>query len=375
MLRQAIVGQVGKVDPITGFDLIWRFVALANGISERCDDSTGKIQDIFWTACEDLTELAIAARPDPIRLADRLLVALRGDEYGHYPKLISGLADVLGADGLHHLKSNIAAEGGVLSKNYALRAALEQIADAEGDVDAYIAQQGERGRKVPAVSANIARRLLDAGRIDEAWDAINAPDQEEHRWIPYEWEVVRIAVLNALGQAEEAQAFGWTCFERTLNSDHLRSYLRALPDFEDVEAEDKAFQHALAFDDFNKALHFLITWPAPEQVANLTISRAEEIDGNYYELLGPAADVLENRYPLAATLLRRGLIDYALNKARVKRYRHAARHLQECQSLATRIEDISCFENHEDYLARLQREHGKKTSFWAEVHFVQKPGL
>ena len=66
MLRQAIVEQVGKADPVTGFDLIWRFVALANGIYERCDDSTGKIQDIFHTACEDLTELAMAAKPNPI---------------------------------------------------------------------------------------------------------------------------------------------------------------------------------------------------------------------------------------------------------------------------------------------------------------------
>lgn len=185
--------------------------------------------------------------------------------------------------------------------------------------------------------------------------------------LPYEWEVVRIDVLNALGRTDEAYAFGWSCFERSLSVDHLRLCLESLPDFEDVEAEDKAFRHALVFNSFNSALHFLITWSAPEHAAKLTIARAEEIDGNYYELLGPAADLLESRYPLAATLLRRGLIDFALNKARVKRYRHAARHLMECKGLAARIDDFSSFENHEIYLARLQREHSKKTSFWAEV--------
>lgn len=47
MQRRAIVSQVGPVDPAGAFDLIWRFVALANGVYERCDDSTGKVQSIF----------------------------------------------------------------------------------------------------------------------------------------------------------------------------------------------------------------------------------------------------------------------------------------------------------------------------------------
>jgi hypothetical protein len=367
MLRQAIVEQVGTADPATGFDLIWRFVALANGVYERCDDSTGKVQDIFHNACEDLIELAEAAKPNPIELANQLFGALPSDHYGHYPGLISGLAPVLGADGLRHLKSQIQSASADLQKSYALRAALVQIADAEGDVDGYIAQQGERGRKIPQIAADIALRLLAVDRLDEAWEAINAPDEDRRGSRPYEWEVVRIAVLKALGRSDEAHAFSWACFERSLNADHLRSCLDNLPDFEDVEAENKALQHALAFENFNTALHFLITWPAPEHAARLTIARAEEIDGNYYELLGPAADILEDGYPLAATLLRRGLIDFALKNARIKRYRHAARHLLECRGLATRIDDFASFETHTAYLVRLQHEHGKKTSFWAEV--------
>ena len=87
------------------------------------------------TACEDLTELAQAAKPNPIELADRLLGALPSDDYGHYPGLISGLAPVLGVDGLRHLKSEIRSAYANFPKSYALRVALEQIADAEGDVD------------------------------------------------------------------------------------------------------------------------------------------------------------------------------------------------------------------------------------------------
>ena len=86
MQRRAIVSQVGPVDPAGAFDLIWRFVALANGVYERCDDSTGKVQSIFYEACEGLIDMAEVAAPDPLVLADQLLEALADDDYGHYPR-------------------------------------------------------------------------------------------------------------------------------------------------------------------------------------------------------------------------------------------------------------------------------------------------
>jgi thioredoxin-like negative regulator of GroEL len=85
--------------------------------------------------------------------------------------------------------------------------ALEAIADAQDDVDAFIAQQSEKARGVPSVAVEIAQRLLAAGRADEAWAAINAVDQEQPGWIPVEWEQTRFEVLEALGRADEAQAF------------------------------------------------------------------------------------------------------------------------------------------------------------------------
>jgi len=81
----------------------------------------------------------------------------------------------------------------------------------------------------------------------------------------------------------------------------------------------------------------------------------------------PAADVLAEKTPLAATLLLRSMIDFALKQNRVKRYRHAARHLAECASLAGGIRDFGGFEPHEHYTVRLKAEHGRKSSFWTLV--------
>jgi hypothetical protein len=242
--------------------------------------------------------------------------------------------------------------------------ALQEIADAQGDVDAFIAQQSEKGRMVPKVAAEIARRLLKAGRVKEAWTAINVVDENGAGWIPYEWEEVRLDVLGALGRKEEAQAFRWRRFERTLSCDHLRAFLKRLPEFDGVEAEERAMSVALGFSEVHQALAFLVSWPAIEKAAALVLARANELNGDHYEVLSPAADALTGKHPLAATLLLRAMIDFALQENRVKRYRHAARHLAECAGLAAAISDFGNFEPHDRYSARLKSEHGRKTSFW-----------
>lgn len=59
--RHAILDQVAVADPGEGLDLMWRFVALANSVFARCDDSSGTVSSIFDAACRDLGALAHAA--------------------------------------------------------------------------------------------------------------------------------------------------------------------------------------------------------------------------------------------------------------------------------------------------------------------------
>ena len=392
--RQAIA-QVATVDAVEALDLLWRFMALANPVSGRCDDSSGSVNAVFQAACRDLGEIANSANAAPNLLAEQAYGALIENEYGQYDDLIAVLAPTLGSVGLDHLKQLILtlsqeprqkprAEdrkvvgwgmGGPLyaddlaerHRSSVVRLALEAIADAQGDVDAFIAQQGEKARRVPSVAVEIAQRLLAAGRLEEAWAAINVVDQDRPGWISVEWEQTRIEVLEALGRVDKAQAFRWACFQRSLNPEHLRSYLKRLPDFEDLEAEERAISHALSHPSVHHALGFLVTWPALDQAAHLVLARADELNGDFYEILAPAAAALEAKHPLAATILRRALIDFALERNRVKRYQHAARHLEECESLADRTDDFGRFETHDAYLRRLKAQHGRKSSFWSLV--------
>jgi hypothetical protein len=61
------------------------------------------------------------------------------------------------------------------------------------------------------------------------------------------------------------------------------------------------------------------------------------------------------------------MIDFALEKDRSSRYRHAARHLLDCSGLAAAIEDFGDIAPHDVYVGKLKQTHGRKYSFWSAV--------
>ncbi|CDM59780.1 MULTISPECIES: DUF6880 family protein [Rhizobium] len=389
--RHVIVDTIASSDPDEALEVMWRFMGLARSIFERCDDGNGTIMDVFYQTCVDLGTIANAARPDPRLLAEQTFRALQGNDYGQYDRLIENLSPALGAEGLDWLKSlfddwakapvDAPAEAGrvvigwgssgpvyedeinLLHRDRTIRSALEQIADAQGDVDAFIAQQSEQARSVPTIAAEIAQRLLKADPAGEAWDAINRVEMKG-RPSPFEWEEARLDVLEALSRSDEAQAFRWQCFEQSLNERHLRAFLKRLPDFDDLEAEENAFNYVSRFQDVHQALAFLVSWPALDKAATLVRTRAAELDGDPYELLTPASEHLQEKYPLAATIALRVMIDFTLDRAKSSRYRFAARHLFECERLSTKISDFDTFTSHPGYVAELRGKHAKKTGFW-----------
>jgi hypothetical protein len=149
----------------------------------------------------------------------------------------------------------------------------------------------------------------------EALQIIDGAEPRRSGSTDFDWEDARIEVLETPGRGDEAQTARWSCFECVLSSEHLRAYLKQLPDFEDVEAEERALNRAERYASVLQALAFLVFWPAVERAARLAVARAGELDGDYYKILSPAADALAAKHPLAATLVLRVMIEFTLTKA------------------------------------------------------------
>ncbi len=379
--QAAILDLVAPSEPREAFDLLWRLVGCGDGVFQRSDDGSGRLAAAFQAAVRELGPLAERASVDIEELAGLAARALSSDSHGLWDELIPILAVQLGEPGLLRVKELMLEWqvepagagpklGGETLARYRRRVVtrvLQQIADALGDVDLYIAQTDLAARQTAPVAAAIARRLLQAGRVRDAWQAVEAVDATQRRQAGPEWDETRLAVLEALGRSDEAQAFRWQRFRATLDAGHLRNYLRRLPDFDDFDAEQDALEHALGFSDVHRALAFLIAWPDLRRADALVLGRVRTLNGDLYEPLTAAADALDDRYPLASLLLRRSMIVFTLRMGRSARFKHAARQLEACRHLAERGVEFGQTADHAAFERGLRSTYGRKTGFWQEL--------
>lgn len=379
----------------TAFELLWSLLQLAPSIHERTDDSNGAVGDVMGRAVDLIGVVSPRITADPNALAERVLEAVADADFGEFDGIIPATAEALGPDGLAHLKKitnkwsetppsdaeldkwrriglSTAPEEIVRRNRETTRSIiLAAIADAEGDVDAYMARYSDEQLTYGTIAPGVARRLLDAGRVDEAHGIVTRARAAEQgkgpRMFRHDLDEVYEECLQKLGHQDALKDHLWNRFRAGLSAPALRRYLSLLPDFEDVEAEETALDGVEAQAHPVTAIRFLVDWPAPARAARVVLARAAELDGNRFETLSPAAEALDADHPLAATLMRRAMIEDTLRGAKSKRYRHAARHLAECAACAAAIADYGDHPTHDAFVSTLREDHRRKHGFWSLV--------
>ena len=377
-IRMTIGTTLAAQSPAVAIERLWDFVGIADRVIERIGDGVGEVEEVFGEAMADLGRL-VAADPDrdAASLARRVLAMCDGKGFGSYAGTIQHFGDALGAGGRAVLRRATEKALAALppaepddgwrgaNQRWPLAHRLMTLADLENDPDAYIAAVRAGGFE-DRHGFDIAKRLIDAGRPAEALQWLDkARCRSEHE--DGADVDLRIAALAALGRKDEVQALRWATFERMLSVEHLRAYLKGLPDFEDFDAEQKALAIASGHKLADLALAFLICWPALDRAAALVRHRITALDGRVYEILRPAAQALEEKYPDAATLLYRHLVASVLDRASSKQYPYAARDLVSAMRVATRLPPGAPIESDAAYLAKLRKQHGRKYGFWALI--------
>jgi hypothetical protein len=376
-LRETIAGPLAASDPHAAVAQMRHFLDLASGVFERSDDSSGMLGGVFREAGADLGRIwALLPGHDPIALAGELLALQDSDGYGVMDELLGAASPALGPKGRGELRRLLQARLAALPPpkgdafgdergRFALSLRLRDLADLEGDVDAFIAA-GEAAGRMETLAGDIAERLIAKDRAGEAlaWldRATDRHDGEAMRHVD-----LRIAALDALGRKADAQELRLRAFHRWLSAAHLRPFLRGLADFDDVEAEDQAIAYALSHPERHRALAFLIGWSNLGAAKQLVRAHHDAFDGRDYRTLRPAAEALAGKFPAAATLLHRALAEDVLRRAASRQYQYAARDVRACADLAPLLSEEAGLESHDAFMARLRREHARKTGFWSQV--------
>ena len=371
-LRSAITDRLATVSPLEAADRLQRLVACAPALMSREEESSGYIEEAFENVVDSWGQLW-STIPDrsPVELAALMLRHIESDNFLSTHGLLAAFRDALGDEGLATLRERIetvlAGENRPATSDWQagsrwrrLTGTLESIADLTGDVDAYVARvvadsDGEIGWR----RLGIAQRMLAAGRPAEALEwisEIEARYDDDHVVVD-----IKLAALEDLGRPDEAQALRYAWFERSLSTEHLKVYLRKLPDFAEFEARDKAVEFALRHDDASRALAFLIELPDLGAADRLVAERTDEFDGRHYELLHDSALYLASEFPTSAVRLHRLMVVSILDRASASQYGYAVRYLKEAENLCPNAGRI---EEHDAFIQRLRQNHGRKWKFW-----------
>lgn len=308
-LRILIAERMGALEPAEAAARLWSFIDLAKPLAARVKDKDGELAAVFDRAAADLGDLlgqSDAAAQAPLLVEAVIRNPAGWAEWMH--RVLSKAPPGLAAAALDRMAERSAITPGRLG-------VIRQLADAAGDVDAFRATFSQDALHLPSVAAEIGRRLLAVGRTAEAGALLlearpTAP--KPRAWLgggktpepDFDWETVWIDYLEAAGMGADAQAVRWDSFERTLSSDRARAFIRRLKDFDDVEAETRAFAHVAKHADFHRALGFLMEWPALLEAARMIQARADDIVTVDEDVEAWAAR-LRTRQPAAANLLLR----------------------------------------------------------------------
>lgn len=307
--RRMIVERLAPDAPAAALAVLVRWFDLYPGLAARVKDTKGELALAFETAAPGLFLLAETAGEAATRdLTDAL--RRRPQDYGRW---IAAAGDAVGSD---LARSFLASLDAASTRTPAGRNLVRRLADRAQDLDLWLSLITPEQAGSPDVAADVARRLLAAGRVAEARAVLEGvlPASVNHRRTSSQnsskgaprltpaWEAASIDLLDAEGRRDEAQALRWDLFERDLSAPVLRDYLARLPDFDDVEAQDRAFAHAVAHPDFDAAMRLLMDWPAHREAASMVLARPREA-----RTVGASAtdwaSRLAQRFPEAAEIL------------------------------------------------------------------------
>ncbi|WP_428153043.1 DUF6880 family protein [Brevundimonas sp.] len=312
ILRGAIVDDLAVAAPGEGLERLIAWFDLFRGLATRVKDQKGEVSAAFEMAAPDLWRIAGAAVQANEKAVAPLAQAVERQPL-EYARWIGAGGEDLTADLARRLLDAV----DKTSSARGMRTVMRRLADRAGDLDLWLSLTTPEERGSPDFAAVMAKRLLVADRVPEARQALEGalkPSAGNRRWtfgrspqagqptLTPAWEATSIDLLEAEGRKDEAQELRWAMFERDLSTPVLRAYLARLPDFDDVEALDRALAHAATYADFETALGFLMDWPAHREAAALVERRIREVRAPL-PLKADWAARLAQKYPDAAERL------------------------------------------------------------------------
>jgi len=372
--------------PKQAFDLLTKYLATANKVFERSDDSSGDIGGVYrsavlmWLAAAKAWKDTTPAGKK-VNWLERVYELYCDNDYAVYDTLLPNSNILLSHDELTQLAWRYESElrqalkspdkkGGFNMAASTHGAALGAVAEALKDPALY-----ERATLISSPQPNdmqkqsIIKMYLRFQQTDEAL-----------RWLSTAWEPRfesdRLRLLDEAylqnGNANALKETRYQFYQQDKTYSSFSRYFELLNDKEKLIAQRQATQQAEkggeSVYELTDNIELLLCLNETQRAESLVLARQDEIEHCFYDSLLKLAKMFdEKKCWLAATVCYRGLLSDILNQARSKAYTHAARYYKKLTLISKHIEQYSPLVEHTDFIQQLDEKHGRKRSFWQRV--------
>jgi hypothetical protein len=365
-LRLRIVDDLKTKSPQIAFEIMLDFLDLHKNTLERVDDSNGIIGDVFSTACEDLASIAKHINHfNNQEIVETIFTRFMNNDYGIYDDIIlcfKGILKDQDFEFLHKKLEHVAND----QNAFQIQLGLKSIADCQNNVENYIRACSFNNNICAYDHLDIAKRFIKHQRPKEALQWLdNMEIFNSHPW-QHDKKYLRIQALELDKNHEQAQKERLSWFAETLNPKLYEEILKIIDPNNKESFQADAITKAFQFSEPHISLNFLVQTQNLEEAAKFVHARFNELNGRQYYTLRPAADLLKNASPIAATLLYRTMIQAILDETKSKYYNYAAKDLVTCGVLNSKITNWGKLQRHHEYLKEIELKHKRKSRFWFE---------
>ncbi len=360
--------------PALAFDLVDKFLATAEKVLERCDDSNGYIGEVYREATLLWLNAASRWTDSKENWLERVYQLYQQNDYGILDPLLPNSHLLLSDEQLKQLawryESELKQAIKTPTKNKGFNlltlspsVALCSVAEALKDPSLH-----ERATLLTSPKPNdlqkktIVKMYLKFEQVDKALEWLNTPWDSRFSYD-------RLSLLDNVyclnGDHEKLKEVRYQLYQSLREYDDFKNYLDILNENEKKEAIAEAIATAEQAKNFSTEVTMLFELGEDKRAQNLVLSNPVDAANCYYSYLLEFAKRFEkSTLPLAAIACYRYLLLDILARAKSKSYGHAVKYYKKLAQLDTQVESYAILISYDDFLQQLKAEHGRKRSFW-----------
>ncbi len=372
-------------DPAVGFKLMTYFYKSAEKMMRHCDDSGGYLFPLFTEHAIDIYARYCGELENEKKVATTLIKLMVDKEASEWRQDLPTVAKKsLSLPTIYNMIEKLLADAPEIAphaeelffskdaKNYTI---VRELARITLDIDLFVKMERLLwGKKYKAPDVDVAEIHVERGDLDAAQAILEQIPFSDY--LPNRATSLLLSVYASKGLREQEIALAQRVLRTSRTVENFERLVQAIgeesrqeciaAEVKDICSSSTPTSEAQSRGD----LTFLVDMDLGVEVELYVCDRYSTLDGRLYGTLTHAAKYLRKyEMYLGYTLVLRVLLESILARQAVKGYGAAGDYYVKCALVSGLVEDWQGHETHEDFVARMEAEHKRKTSFWREVEY------